>query len=234
MVQTGARVLATVRTDKSYAELATEAHQRVGERFRERYGIPTPDWSDAESRRRFFPLFLAVQHEEAVRLVRENSRAFVRAVCSSFLKITVLPLPYAELCRFAEAQKLDAKEENLRATMTRALKGLVRGRLGEFSDAIQQVPACKWIGFGWNALYWLLTIPPALLGLYVMVRQRNWLGVLLVVGTVAYFAVTTALVQAGDGMQRYRLRLLPYLYCMAAVGWQWRELQCAPSSHPRP
>ena len=75
------------------------------------------------------------------------------------------------------------------------------------------------VGFGWNALYWIVTIPPAFLGVWLLIRARNWFALSFLVGTIAYFAITTSLVQAGDGMQRYRLRILPYLYCLAAAGW---------------
>jgi 4-amino-4-deoxy-L-arabinose transferase-like glycosyltransferase len=223
LVQTAARVVATARSDKSYAELATEAHQHVDEVFQERYGIERPDWSEATVRRSYFPRFLQIQKEQAVQMLRAHSSAYLRAVRSSLLKMTILPLPYAEVCRFAEAQKLDAKEESLRPVMMHALNGLVRGNLGQFVGTVRKVPLCKFFGFGWNAVYWLLAVPAGLVGMCILMRRRNWMACVVLFGTVGYFAFTTSLVQAGDGMQRYRLRIVPYLYCLAAVGWLERR-----------
>jgi 4-amino-4-deoxy-L-arabinose transferase-like glycosyltransferase len=219
LVQTAARVRATKRSDKSYAELATEAHRQVDEVFRERYGIERPDWSDAELRQKYFPRFLETQSHVAMEMLGNDTRAFVRAASASFLKMTVMPLPYAEICRFAEAQRLDAKEESLRTTMLRAFKGLLRGEFGQFREAVAKISFCKFVGFGWNAAYWLVTIPAALVGGYLLMRHRNWPACVVLLGTILYFASVSSIAQAGDGMQRYRLRLLPYLYCVAAVGW---------------
>jgi hypothetical protein len=149
---------------------------------------------------------------------REHQVTYGKLALYSLLQVSVLPLPYAELCRFARAQQLDTEQESWRTKMTAAVKRLFRCEVKKFWQAVHEVPLCKLVGFGWNALYWLLTIPTAIVGSYLVVRHRPWTYSILLFGTIGYFAVTTSLAMAGDGMQRYRLRLLPYLYTLSAVG----------------
>jgi 4-amino-4-deoxy-L-arabinose transferase-like glycosyltransferase len=219
LIHTAALVLWHEQPGRDFKDISTNLYARVDQVFAERCGLPKPDWQDAEMRHRYFPHFLEVQGSEANRIFREHARTYARLAFRSFLKVTVLPLPYAEICRFAQAAGPGDPEEGSRARMARAVRGLFRGEFAAFGRAVADLPFCKIVGFGWNVLYWLLTIPTACLGGYLILRQKNWPAVVLLLGTIAYFAVTTSIIQAGDGMQRYRLRLLPYLYCVAAAGW---------------
>lgn len=232
IVQTAARVMSAAPPYRPYAELADECHRRVDTIFRARFGENADDWSDAGNRRRNYPKFLATQSELGKEWLLEHPGTFARLAVIGFLKMTFLPLPYAEICRFAQAQTLDAKEESVRKTMTAALKGLFRGEFASFWIELRRVPFCKMTGFAWNAVYWVITVPPFVVGAYLLVKRFPHSHAVLLLGTIAYFAVTTAIVQAGDGMQRYRLRLLPFWYCVAAMGWCASELK-RPAQSPQ-
>jgi hypothetical protein len=223
----GGHTLMTTAADVLWAEQpgldrqeARDAHtQRVRRIFEERYGLPVPNWADAELRRRYFRQFNNLQTDESKRVLREHAGTYAKLAADGLLKLTVLPLPYAELCRFAATQELDSTGPGLRSRMMAALKKLVRGEPGAFARAVREVSFCKLFGFTWNIAYWMLVVPASLFGVVWTLRQRHWIGFVLLLGTVAYFVVTLSLIKAGDGMQRYRLRMLPYLYCVAAVGW---------------
>jgi hypothetical protein len=113
-----------------------------------------------------------------------------------------------------------------------ALGNLGRGHFAEFCAAFRELPFCKMFGFGWNSLYWLLTVPTAIVGSWFLLRQWPLAYAILLLGTIVYFSTTTSLLMAGDGMQRYRLRLLPFFYCLVALGWSARALTRVPPASP--
>lgn len=236
---TAARAIWLDQSEKSREEVANEFYAHIDGVFSEQTGIEKEkwkDWTDAEIRKRHFHQFLNVQNQESIQAIKEHLPRYLRMVGYSLLKITVAPLPYAEICRFAQSAEEETDGVRARALMTSALKDLFRGEPGEFWAAFRQLPFCKLFGFGWNAAYWIVTIPPALLGVYLALRRLPWFYTIFFAGSIAYFALTTSLTMAGDGMQRYRLRTLPYLFCLAAVGWSCRspEYRSASKANPPP
>jgi 4-amino-4-deoxy-L-arabinose transferase-like glycosyltransferase len=225
---TAARVLWTEHPQQGFGEHSKQLNDLVDSEFMRIHGLLALDWSDAELRHRYYRSYLDLRKEKALFILHEHATTYWKLALFSFLRMSVFPMPYAELCRFKAAQPLDDIEVDLRAALMHGFKQLLRGQVDPLAQAAKQIPACKAVGATWNILFWLLTIPAATIGLYQCIRQRLWLHVFLLVSTILYFTVGTALIQAGDGMQRYRLRILPSLYCLAAVGWCWRKVGAVP------
>lgn len=229
-----ALVLWHQQTEREFDDVSNEFHRSIRDLFIQKHGESSLNWNDPATRRAYVNLYEHLETQESIRVFRKHFGTYSRLAFVSFLRITILPLPYAELCRFVSPRDLKAKPVSFRAKMIAATKELLRGQVREFWLATKEVPFCKIVGFTWNVLYWFLTIPVGLLGAYLLCRHCPMPYVILLLGTIAYFAVTTSIAKAGDGMQRYRIRVVPYIYCVAALGWCGRRMVPSPSSDSNP
>lgn len=233
---TATRVLWYDEPSRTWDEVADEWYLRADQSFGRKIGTPREQWKDWDSeeiRHRYYPAFVDHMNQEARAVFRAHFRTYSRMVFYSFVKMSLFPLPYAEFCRYAMSTKPEEQKEDLRSQVKAAFRRLLRGELGTFWQQAKHFPLCKVTGFGWNAAYWFITVPASFVGAWIIIRRYPVVYTILLLGGVAYFWVTTPIVMAGDGMNRYRLRSLPFFYCVVAAAWLGRK-RGIPSAHGNP